>query len=142
MKQNSYKLQQTVVPSHYKLHLKPDLEMGNFTGEVEIDISILKDTSFIELNSLELEIIESSIGCNSGINIDTEEVILNETDERLVLKFKNNINVGLYKLKIHFKGELNDLLHGFYKSKFKDDFGVEHIMQYGLRGFIFTDVLH
>ena len=128
MKQNSYKLQQTVVPSHYKLHLKPDLEMGNFTGEVEIDISILKDTSFIELNSLELEIIESSIGSNLGINIDTEEVILNETDERLVLKFKNNINVGLYKLKIHFKGELNDLLHGFYKSKFKDDFGVEHII--------------
>ena len=49
-----YRLPTSVIPSHYNLHLTPDLESETFTGNAQIDVEISETTSSILLNTKEL----------------------------------------------------------------------------------------
>src|SRR5262249_17947112 len=50
------KLPKDIVPRHYRLSLRPDLEKLVTTGKVEIEIEVLKPSGQIVLNALDLEI--------------------------------------------------------------------------------------
>ncbi len=50
------RLPTTIVPSHYKLLLDPDIGQQKFTGEETITVQVQQATSEIVLNSLGLEI--------------------------------------------------------------------------------------
>src|SRR5262245_49243861 len=55
------KLPKDVVPRHYSLYLRPDLEKLVTTGKVEIEIEVLKPATNIVLNALDLDISSASI---------------------------------------------------------------------------------
>src|SRR5215468_7836425 len=55
------KLPKDIVPRHYRLYLRPDLEKLVTTGKVEIEIEVLKPTSQIVLNALDLEVTGASM---------------------------------------------------------------------------------
>jgi aminopeptidase N len=46
-----FRLPKSVVPSHYTLHLSPDLVKFVFDGQVTIDVDILESTDTIKLNA-------------------------------------------------------------------------------------------
>ena len=125
MSTKSYNLSENIIPSHYKLLLKPNLESGEFIGTVDIDISVKNETYYVELNALELDIKNCEIISMQEDNNHPKRFTLDNEKERLNIEFMNPLK-GSYKLHIEFSGKLNDLLHGFYRSKFKDDSGVEH----------------
>ena len=127
MSTKSYNLSENIIPSHYKLLLKPNLESGEFIGTVDIDISVKNETYYIELNSLELDIKNCEITSTQEYKNQPKNIIVDNEKERLNIEFIKPLK-GSYKLHIEFSGKLNDLLHGFYRSKFKDDSGVEHII--------------
>ncbi len=45
-----------VIPKHYNITLEPDFEKFTYKGSVIIDLDVVKDTSSISLNTLELDI--------------------------------------------------------------------------------------
>ena len=56
MSLQAQRLPTTIVPSHYKLFLDPDIAGQKFTGEETITVQVQQATSEIVLNSLGLDI--------------------------------------------------------------------------------------
>ena len=121
---DSYRLPSSVVPSHYNLHLRPDLEAETFAGEEEISIVIAETVSAILLNAKEIEVKSATLIGENG-EIEATEFIYDEELERVTLQLNNEAAPGSYNLHIEFDGILNRKLAGFYISTFTDESGVE-----------------
>ncbi|HUF41031.1 MAG TPA: M1 family metallopeptidase [Verrucomicrobiae bacterium] len=119
-----YRLPSTVIPERYELQLTPDLTNWNFTGAEKIAIHLHEPVSEIVLNAAELEIHGASVKGAAGGPL-TARVILDSENERATLRFPQTLPPGNCELQIEFSGTLNDKLHGFYRSTYKDDNGQE-----------------
>ena len=119
-----YRLPTSVIPSHYNLHLKPDLESETFTGEVEIAVEISETTSSLLLNSKELELKSARLISDAG-RIEATDFTYDEELERVTLQLDSEAPAGSYRLAVDFDGILNRKLAGFYISTFTDESGVE-----------------
>jgi puromycin-sensitive aminopeptidase len=123
---NPHRLPSTVIPSHYRIHLEPDLENATFSGNVEIEVEVSQATDNIQINSAELAISSAAVLDAVGTKIETAEVKHDEDMERATLSFDSELSPGPYTIVAEFTGILNDQLRGFYRSVFTDDDGVEH----------------
>ena len=124
--QSRYRLPKTVTPSHYDLTLKPDLVNFTFAGTEEISISVSETTDVFVINSIEIEIDEAWVSVSDGSRIDVSGIEYDEELQRATLSLASAVAPGDHTFHAHFRGLLNDQLHGFYRSTFKDDAGVEH----------------
>lgn len=121
-----YRLPRTVIPNRYEIRLSPDLETFKFGGEVKIHVSVKEPVSEVLLNSLELKIHSAQAVKGSETLPATFELI--ESSERLKLSFKEQLKPGDWVLEIKFEGELNDKLHGFYRSTYTDESGKKRVL--------------
>jgi puromycin-sensitive aminopeptidase len=121
-----YRLPRTVVPGRYDICLSPDLETFKFDGEVKIHVDVKEPVSEILLNSLGLNIHSAAAG--NGTQLLTAEPQLIVENERLKLSFKEPLKEGKWQIDIKFDGELNDKLHGFYRSTYKDVEGKTRVL--------------
>jgi puromycin-sensitive aminopeptidase len=122
-----YRLPTDVTPNRYALELTPDLVAFTFAGTVVIDVDVHAATDTVVLNALELEIDEAWVEAAGGERVDAT-VRLDEEAERAHLSLPSVLQPGPATVHLAFRGELNDKLHGFYRSTFKDDDGVEHVI--------------
>jgi len=116
----SARLPATVVPSHYALHLTPDLSAHVFSGVVSIHVDVTVPTDVIVLNALELELASATITSSQQQTTWTAtaiEVKAHPTDTA-TLQFGSAIPAGPAVLTIVFTGVLNDKLAGFYRSTY------------------------
>ncbi|RMG32882.1 MAG: M1 family peptidase [Methanobacteriota archaeon] len=100
-----------VLPSHYSIHLEPDLEHFGFTGNVEISVTVDEEIDRIELDALDLEVAKCKVN-NKEVKHE-----LSLERQKLIL-FLDGKTKGNLKLEIDYKGEINDKLVGLYRSKF------------------------
>ncbi len=122
-----YRLPTTVVPSRYDIRLEPDLEAATFAGEEAITVTVMEPVSEIVLNAAELAIPSVSIENVEGVVVQGS-VGLDEPAERVRFAFPAPIAPGEWRLRVRFTGILNDRLHGFYRSTYRDAAGVAHTM--------------
>ncbi|MCX6757979.1 MAG: M1 family metallopeptidase [Candidatus Nomurabacteria bacterium] len=115
-----------IMPIHYEITLRPDLEAHVFSGEEIITISTDKAVSEITLHSKELHI-ESAEVVLGKEKIQTKKITYNEKLETATFIFPKQIKKGKLKLHIIFRGILADNMRGFYKSKYVVD-GKERFM--------------
>ncbi len=115
----AYKLPTNVRPERYQLRLTPDLISFTFAGQETVTISVLEPTADIYLNAAELQIHAVAVVTQRGENI-SGTVTLDEINERALLTFPHQLARGSYQLQLTFSGILNDKLHGFYRSTYKD----------------------
>lgn len=123
----SYRLPRSVVPSHYEITLEPDLEKFTFAGHEHITVKVIKPVKEIVLNSIELTVDKAHVVSDDGKTIDGK-TSLDEVNERLTISLVSEIQPGTYKIYIKFAGILNNKLHGFYRSTYKDKNGQEQIL--------------
>ncbi len=122
-----YRLPRTVIPSRYELILAPDLGSASFTGSEVVDVIVTEATNTVELNAIELEIggVEMVSAdyrhAASSITYDTER-------ERATFTFDQDLSEGDWQLHAKFSGILNDDLHGFYRSTYKDADGNQQVI--------------
>src|SRR6266508_2844455 len=120
-----YRLPTTVVPRRYDLRLEPDLATATFAGEAVITVDVETTLTEIVLNAAELQIQSASVARNGGVPIHGS-ITLDEAAERARLVFPAAIAPGEWRLMLRFTGVLNDRLHGFYRSTYKDAAGQPH----------------
>ena len=117
-----YRLPATVVPSRYDIRLEPDLEAATFAGEETVAITVTEPVTEIVLNAAELAIQSVTVITADGTTVEGSAA-LDEADERARLLFPSPIPAGEHRLTLRFTGILNDRLHGFYRSTYKDAAG-------------------
>ena len=124
--ESDYRLPRTVVPNHYDIVLEPDLANSSFEGSVGINVEVVKSTSAIVLNAIELDLITATV--SQGDRVFNGSISLDEEKERATITIDGVLDVGDARLAIAFNGILNSDLRGFYRSVFNDADGVEQII--------------
>ncbi|RJQ34644.1 M1 family peptidase [Candidatus Parcubacteria bacterium] len=123
---NKVRLTKDIVPTKYQISLTPDLEAFVFEGEETIHLTLKKPTRAITLHSTELEIESAEIVTRTE-TIVAQKISYNEKAETATFTFKNNLPRGAVRLKLVFRGILNDRMHGFYRSSFEHGGKTRHM---------------
>lgn len=113
------RLSMLVSPTHYELHLQPDLAQHTFKGQVHITLSLEKETNEITLNAKELTILKAQV--KQGDKTVVATVVDNQKEEETItLKLASSLTAGLNSavLTIEYTGILNDKMQGFYRSSY------------------------
>ena len=126
-KRSKVRLTSDVVPTRYEIRLKPDLEAFVFEGEETIHLSLKRAVKTLTLHSVELEI-ESACVVEDRTSVFAEKISYDEKAETATLTFKKTLPPGEAKLRLVFRGMLNDKMHGFYRSKYAGHGGKEKHM--------------
>ncbi|GME27862.1 glutamyl aminopeptidase [Neofusicoccum parvum] len=118
-------LPDTVKPSNYAISLY-DLEFGGsfgYQGTVIISAEIRKPTKQIVLNTHQLKIHEASVvteHTKTQQSIKTTNVSYDEKNQRATLTFDQELPASSKAdVTIKFQGTINNLMAGFYRSKYK-----------------------
>ena len=122
---NTVMLPANVRPVRYELTLAPNLDDFTFEGEEAVDIEVLELTSSVVLNCAEIAIQSSELALQDGSTVSPSEALFNKEEETVTLQFSGDLPVGPARLRLEFTGELNDKLHGFYRSRYTDESGAE-----------------
>ena len=112
------------MPDHYSLVFAPDLAGASFEGEATIDIRVREATAEVVLNAAELDIVEARLEREPSQSL-AATVSYRAEEEQAVLHLAGPAQAGRWKLKFRFSGKLNDLLRGFYRSKWRAPDGTE-----------------
>jgi puromycin-sensitive aminopeptidase len=123
-KQKPYRLPLTVTPERYEIRLMPDMASATFDAEERVAIQVNEPVRAICLNAAELAIQDVSIKAKSGKTI-RGDATLDPENEQAALQFTETVGPGPWELQIKFSGILNDKLHGFYRSAYKNADGEE-----------------
>ena len=125
--QDRYRLPRAVVPARYDLVLEPDLEAATFAGTAEIAVEVHERVDEIVVNALDLTIEKASIRSDGSGDIRVSDVTIDEELQRATLTLESTAEPGSWTLALTFRGDLNDQLHGFYRSTYTDDDGTHTI---------------
>jgi aminopeptidase N len=113
------RLPEVATPENYKLSLTPDLDKATFEGNETISIRVLKPTSEITLNAVDIDFHEVSI--SSGGSTQKAKVRPDKDKETVVLSVEKALSAGPGTVHITYAGTLNSEMRGFYLGK--DDQG-------------------
>jgi len=125
-KASEHRLPSNVVPQRYEISLTPDLRAFTYAGEESVVVRVDAPTAEVVLNALELEIDRVS-ATRAGKEV-AGKAELDPARERAHLRFERALEPGEWTLRIAFRGILNDKLHGFYRSTYKDAQGNTHLV--------------
>ncbi len=109
------RLPETAIPDNYKLTFTPDFSHDNFAGEETISVRVLKPTSEIVLNAVQIEFQDVTI--TSGGSVQKATVKLEEKNETATLTVDKAIPAGAATIQVRYAGILNKELRGFYLGK-------------------------
>ncbi|MHB8682001.1 MAG: M1 family metallopeptidase [Acidimicrobiales bacterium] len=121
-----HRLPYDVEPRRYHLHLAPDLEAGRFTGTASIEAEAAAALRRIVLHAQDLEVPPASVRSGHGPDGPVVSASVRpdpEHEDRIQLELDEPIGPGAITIELSFSGELNDKLHGFYRSTYVDDAG-------------------
>jgi puromycin-sensitive aminopeptidase len=117
-----HRLPHGVRPRHYEIAIAPDLPGASFHGEVTIDVQVEAPTPLLVLNAAELVVHRVTVdGVVAQVQLDAEH-------EQCVVRADGVLGAGPHRLTMSFSGTLNDKLRGFYRSTWRDEGGVEHVL--------------
>jgi aminopeptidase N len=113
------RLPETARPENYKLTFTPDLENAKFEGDETIALRVLKQTSEITLNAVDIDFHEVTIA--SGGTTQKATVAPDKEKEMVVLSVEKPLAAGPATIHITYTGVLNSEMRGLYLGK--DDQG-------------------
>ncbi|MBI2639868.1 MAG: M1 family metallopeptidase [Candidatus Sungbacteria bacterium] len=116
---NPWRLSRDVEPVSYHLTLTPDFANFTFAGEEAVTIHIKQPTKKITLHALDLKISKTDL-CYVGQvgHAPARRITFNKKFETVTLDFGETLKPGEAVLHINFEGELNDKMHGFYRTSY------------------------
>jgi puromycin-sensitive aminopeptidase len=122
-----YRLPRTVVPVRYDLRLEPDLATLTFRGEETVTVEVAEPVGEIVMNAVELAVDEAILERDGAAPI-AATAAADEPLERCRIALASPAAPGTWRLRLRFRGTLNDKLRGFYRSSYKDPSGVSRLL--------------
>lgn len=107
-----FRLPEHVRPTHYRVHLTPDLDQGSYRGEAEIQVDVARAVDAIELHAVDLTIEEAEVGC--GRVASPASVVPHPARETVALRLPRRLAAGAARIRLRFAGTLQQSLRGFY----------------------------
>ncbi|KAI9831082.1 MAG: hypothetical protein M1826_003980 [Phylliscum demangeonii] len=111
-----------VKPYHYDLKIHA-LELGGaftYRGIVTIELNVIKSTREIVLNAHQLEFDGAEVLLKHEQSWQIAQITFDESSQRVTLKFHDALSASTTAtLKIRFTGTINNVMAGFYRSKYK-----------------------
>ena len=104
-------LPKSVVPRHYAIKIKPDMEHFTTQGSATVDIEVLKPVKEIVLNALDLKITKAVLSAASEIILKTK---LDKEKGTLTLKLPTQVAPGIYRLALEFTGKIVEQAQGLF----------------------------
>ena len=123
---NPYLLPTEVEPHHYEIEWKPNFSDFTFAGSERIDVTIRKPVTKITLHALDLKIQKAQVRVKArggGLSepLDARRIRASSRKESVTLEFGKQLPRGPAELLFEFQGELNDKMHGFYRTSYLVD---------------------
>ncbi|MES2149059.1 MAG: M1 family metallopeptidase [Pseudomonadota bacterium] len=112
------KLPKDIVPVQYAAHLIPNLASNTFLGSETVEIEVLKATSTIMLNVVNLEI-DSATLSGKGSTEQRLTPVIDKTQETLTFKLEQPLAPGRYQLALKFHGLINREARGMFHMSYK-----------------------
>jgi len=119
-----YRLPTDAVPLHYRLNFEPDLAAAMFKGDADVDLEVTGGAAEVVFNAADLDISEARLSDPSGRDVPAE-LSYRPGEEQVALVPAEPLAPGPWRLRLRFSGKLNDLLRGFYRSRYKLPDGTE-----------------
>jgi puromycin-sensitive aminopeptidase len=119
-----YRLPADVTPERYQIRLTPDLSTWTFAGEETVSVQVHAPVDKIVVNAAELQFSSVTVTGANGKAL-AADVGLDTENEQAIFTLPETLPGGSYDVQIRFSGILNDKLHGFYRSTYKDAQGNE-----------------
>src|SRR2546421_587886 len=105
------RLPKTVVPVHYAIDLRPDMESSSLVGSEVVDIDVREATPRVLMNAVNMTIevatLEGEPGQSASVTLDTAQQIA-------TLTFPQTLAIGPHKLRVAFKGQINKFGRGLF----------------------------
>ncbi|MEK0449852.1 MAG: hypothetical protein RL088_2120 [Verrucomicrobiota bacterium] len=114
------RLPKDAYPRHYAIRIEPDIEGAKFSGSVEIDVETRKPLGKLVLNSLGLEI------AGASANGTAVEAIADNGSQLLTLTPQTELPAGKHRVRIEFRGRLNEAPEGIYITRYQMPDGSWH----------------
>ncbi|ORE08615.1 hypothetical protein BCV72DRAFT_86089 [Rhizopus microsporus var. microsporus] len=113
-----------VKPTHYDLTLQPNLTTFEFHGVVKVNLNVNQDTTKVTLNTRDIKI-KFAFLSTEGLKTESKQAAIDisydEKKDLAFLTFQDSVPAGSKAvLEVHYEGELNDQMAGFYRSSYKD----------------------
>ncbi len=112
---SAQRLPEIAVPTNYKLSFTPDFTKDNFAGDETISINVLKPTSEIVLNAVDIDFHDVTV--TAAGNTQKATVKPDKEKEMVTLAFDQAIQPGQASIHVTYTGILNNELRGFYLGK-------------------------
>src|SRR3974390_3153189 len=109
---NAQRLPETARPENYKLTFAPDLEKARFEGDETIAVRVLKPTSEITLNAVDIDFHEVTV--TSGGTTQKAKGAPQKEKQMAVLGVEKPLAAGPATIPVTYTGILNDEMRGFY----------------------------
>lgn len=123
---SSVRLPRHILPERYTLTLRPDLESFTFQGEEIIQVVVAKADKQVTLHARDLEVVTAEF-VHAKHGVWTSKISYNQKAETVTLTFPKALPKGKGKLKLVFRGILNDKLRGYYKSTYEYNGETKHL---------------
>ncbi len=120
------RLPKSVIPINYDIFMHPNLTTFHFSGTVNIELKILQSTSFVvlHLKNINISSPEMKFSQSSKKKVPIVRMLQYQKHEQLYIEFDRGLQPNKrYILTIKFKGILNDLMTGFYRSSYTTETG-------------------
>src|SRR5215470_9581956 len=112
-------LPKTVAPVHYTLDLQPNLEALTVAGSAVIDIEVRAPTDRLVLNAADMTFSAASL---DGV-APARSIAVDKDAQTVTLTFPRVIEIGRYKLRIAYVGQINKFGRGIYAIDYRADDG-------------------
>lgn len=137
----AFRLPRDVKPTHYHVHILPDLVRANFRGEVVIELELKHQRPSIELHAADITIDHAEIAprgekakkalakpvlpgakpVGPPINQVAVAIVPHGARETVEVKFLRPVGPGKVALSLAYHGNLQERLRGLYMAKVGDE---------------------
>ncbi|KAJ2055195.1 hypothetical protein GGI17_006715 [Coemansia sp. S146] len=120
----------TVTPTHYDIHLRPDLTTGSVSGSVSIDAHINEATDRIVLHAKCITITRVAIYCGTLLaSVDGGAVTYDNSElEMATIQMPCVMQPASVQIIITFTGILSESMYGLYRCRYRDRKGDPSVM--------------